>query len=118
MASYAVEVRSAPTGRAVTVAVRGEIDLTVADDLLLTLTCAASTSGVPELVVDLDHVEFLDSSGISALVRAHTALAEAGTRMHVEGGPEQVRRVLSVSGVEPLLCPDLDPDVEPLAASG
>jgi anti-anti-sigma factor len=102
MASYAVEVRSAPEGRTV-IALSGEIDLTVSEELLLTLTCAAAAGGVPDLVVDLDAVEFLDSSGISALLRAHAALAESGARLQVVGGSDHVRRVLAVSGVEPLL---------------
>ena len=118
MAPYAVEVRSAPQGQTV-IAVRGEIDLTVSEELFTTVTCAASTSGAAELVIDLDAVEFLDSSGISALVRAHTALAESGTRLHVAGGSGHVRRVLAVSGVEPLLCrdPASDDDDQLTAAS-
>jgi anti-sigma B factor antagonist len=117
MAAYAVEVRSAPQGRTV-ISVRGEIDLTVSDELLTTLTCAATTSGVPELVVDLDGVDFLDSSGISALVQAHAVLADEGAQLRVTGGREHIRRVLAVSGVVSLLCADDAGDPGGVAMAG
>jgi anti-anti-sigma factor len=83
--------------------VRGEIDLTVAADLLHTITCAGSTGTTPEVVVDLDRVTFLDSSGIAALMRAYQLLAEQGTVLRVEGGPHNVRSVLSITGVDRIL---------------
>jgi anti-anti-sigma factor len=84
-------------------AVRGEIDLTVAADLLQTITCAGSTGDIPEVVVDLDRVTFLDSTGIAALMRAYQLLAERGTALRVQGGPDNVRSVLAITGVDGVL---------------
>jgi len=103
MARYAVDVRPGDDPGSVTLAVRGEIDLTVAPDLLDAITCAGTTGSTLEVVVDLQRVTFLDSTGIAALMRGYQLLTEHGTRLRAVGGPDNVRTVLSVAGVAGVL---------------
>jgi anti-anti-sigma factor len=103
MASYAIEISTVADPSAVVLSVRGEIDLSVSADLLSTIVCAGSESEVPRVLVDLDAVTFMDSSGISALVHAHQQLADRGVVLQIVGGPAQIRTVLSITGVEDLL---------------
>jgi anti-sigma B factor antagonist len=76
----------------------GEIDLATADTLQAAMTRAIDAAP-EELWVDLTDVEFLDSTGLTVLVRAHRALDDGRCRLVVicPGGP--VRRAFEVSGL-------------------
>lgn len=88
----------------------GECDLEGRDrlsDLLL------DAVGRAELVeVDLAAVEFIDSSGIHALVTAHHAARDADRRLHVVHATGAVATVLDITGVAQLLAPGPAPDPE------
>jgi anti-sigma B factor antagonist len=101
-------------GRTAVVAAPGEIDLTVAggfrDALLATLN-----SGALGLIVDLTSTSFIDSAGVTALVRAsrRAAASEATMRLAVTGAP--VMRVLSLVGIDRLI--EVHPSVAAAVAS-
>lgn len=102
------------SGRTALVAAPGEIDLTVAEgfrDALLTVLNA----GALGLVVDLTGTTFIDSAGVSALVRAsrRAAASEATVRLAVTASP--VRRVLSLVGIDQLI--EVHPSVDAAIAS-
>jgi anti-anti-sigma factor len=78
------------------IVVEGELDLAVAERMQAALDEAA---GCELVLVNLERCEFLDSTGIALLVRAHARAAEAGGRLAVFGPTDQVLRVLSVSGL-------------------
>jgi anti-sigma B factor antagonist len=72
----------------------GEVDMASAprlDDAL------AAVQG--RVVVDLAGVTFLESMGISVLVRAHNRLREEGGRLTIRNPHENVRFVLKVVGL-------------------
>jgi anti-anti-sigma factor len=79
------------------VAVIGELDLAVADQLSAVLDRAARD--VPQILISLDKCEFIDSTGIAVVVRAHREASERGGRFAVYGPSAQVRRVLEVTGL-------------------
>ena len=78
------------------IAVAGELDLAVAERMQAALDEAI---GRKLVLVDLGRCEFIDSTGIALLVRAHERAREAGGRLAAFGAGEQVQRVLSVSGL-------------------
>jgi anti-sigma B factor antagonist len=82
----------------ITVTVRGEIDLATVDQLATEIAAAvrADATGV---IVDLDGVTFLDSSGIGALLAGRKAADESGKSFHVTGANGIVREVLDLTGV-------------------
>ncbi len=51
------------------------------------------------VIVDLRQLEFMDSTGLSVLVRAHQRAVESGKRFAVVKGPQQVQRLLTLTGV-------------------
>jgi len=51
------------------------------------------------ILVDLSDCEFIDSTGIAAIVHAHNEFAERGGQVAVYSPAAQVRRVLSVTGL-------------------
>ena len=57
-------------------------------------------SGATQLVIDLRELEFMDSTGLSTLVKAHQRAEETGKEFGLVRGPQQVQRLLSLTGVE------------------
>lgn len=89
-------VRQTPEGGRVRVALEGELDLAgvkTAEESLLN----AFTSG-GDVLVDLDKLEFIDSTGISLLVMA-LRMKESGLSF-VPSGSAEVARLLSLTGLD------------------
>jgi anti-sigma B factor antagonist len=86
---------------ALVLALSGELDLAGAPELTEALD-AAKASGRP-LTVDLRELEFIDSSGLGALVRFNNAAAAAGFEYIVLPGPPQVHRAFVLSGLDQAL---------------
>lgn len=55
------------------------------------------------VVVDLANLEFLDSSGIAALLGARTRILASGNEFELRGARGIVRRVLEMTGLAQLL---------------
>src|SRR5262245_5285212 len=87
-----------------TVALAGDMDLAAASGLDAALAAAIMTSS-KRVVVNLSLVTFLDSTGISPLMRAHNVAAAAGRELHVERVPANVRGVMEVCDVWTTLAP-------------
>jgi len=77
--------------------VRGEIDLANLARLRELLE-EAIDGGASRIVVDCHDLEFLDSSGIGALVAARTRLGADG-ELVLDSPPSHVRKVLDITGV-------------------
>lgn len=92
------EVQAAP-GRVV---VAGEIDLRTCPELREALTDASAVEG-SEVVIDLTGVTFIDSSGISELLRA----SNAGHRLTLRHPTASVRRLFELAGLDQIA--ELDP---------
>jgi anti-sigma B factor antagonist len=87
----------------VRVALAGECDLTVSEQLTTTLLDAVGRA--PLVVVDVAELEFLDSSGVHGLITAHHAARETGRRLVVVNPTGTVATVLDITGVAALLSP-------------
>ena len=99
-APYQVEV-SAVGGTAV-LAVRGEIDLRTAPMLWGDLDRVIA-DGAVEVVLDLSRLEFIDSSGLSVLIRAMKVLRERQGDLTLRSVTERTYRVLDVAGLTQVL---------------
>ena len=100
MDPLSVEVRTAH-GLPV-VAVRGEVDISTVgalDDAL----AAQLDGGAASIVVDFLGVTFLDSTGLSALVRAHRRCADAGGRFALVMDEAKLVNLLTITGLDRLL---------------
>jgi anti-anti-sigma factor len=85
-------------GSAWSVAVRGEVDIATAPQLADTLN-ETIENGARLIIVRLDHVTFIDSSGLSVILKAADRVANEGGQLFVEGASAVVERILKVSGV-------------------
>ena len=77
------------------IAVDGEFDLARKPDFTAALEEALAREA--PLVVDLEHCEFIDSTGIALLVRAYRLAANRGFALAASG--PQVHRVLDLVGI-------------------
>jgi anti-sigma B factor antagonist len=111
--NFSVDMRD--DDRAVVIGVSGELDLASSPALEHELEQGAAR-GVELVIVDLRQLEFMDSTGLSVLVRAHQRATEQGQRFGVVKGPQQVQRLLSLTGVADRLTLADSPD-ELLSAS-
>ena len=93
---FRVEV--ANKGEAAVIRVSGELDLASSPALEEELA-RVSSSESSLVIVDLRDLEFMDSTGLSVLVRAHQRAAENSQRFGVVNGSQQVQRLLSLTGV-------------------
>ena len=85
---------------------RGEYDLVNAFELEAELLRFAHTNGGGPLIVDGEHLEFIDSTGIGALLRVREALVQEGRRLRVVHLPPTARRAVEVLHLEDLLGDD------------
>ena len=77
----------------------GEIDLSTAPALRTRIDTLIH-DGARRLVVSLERVAFLDSSGLSALIAAMKGMQAAGGRLAIACSREPVLKVFAVTGTD------------------
>jgi anti-sigma B factor antagonist len=78
---------------------RGEVDLYTAPRLKEQLAGLAG-GGRPRIVVDLEGVEFLDSTALGVLISGLKRCREAGGDLALAAPRDPVRKVLSITGLD------------------
>jgi anti-sigma B factor antagonist len=96
--ALSVDIKSEHNGAAIIYRLRGSLDLATAPSLRAALVEAAN-EGKHDIIVDLTELEFLDSTGLGALIGAHRrALENSGrVRLIVREGP--IQRLLNITGL-------------------
>lgn len=91
----------------------GELDLASAPRLDEELR-RSELGGLPWLVIDLRELEFMDSTGLRALLTAHSRASESGRRLTLVVGEGAVGRLLDLTGVRDIVeCLDAPPEGTP-----
>ncbi|WP_426508734.1 STAS domain-containing protein [Dactylosporangium sp. McL0621] len=80
----------------------GELDLDTAPSLL-TAVVGELDAGAGEVVVDLTHLSFIDSSGLGTLVGCWRRAKSAGAKLVVAHPNEDVRVTLEITGLDQIL---------------
>ncbi|MEV0629372.1 STAS domain-containing protein [Nonomuraea wenchangensis] len=78
----------------------GDLDLASADEFHHGLSEAIAQAAPPLVVADMGAVEFCDSSGLNALIRASNAVESAGGRLVLSGLRPRLSRLLLVTGLD------------------
>jgi anti-anti-sigma factor len=103
-------------GDSVRVQLRGEIDLQSERPFVEKVETLADSDGSSTILLDLAAVDFIDSSGVRALVRL---LLQHGDRLRLVALSPPVRRVLDIAGLTASFgLEDLDGRVDGEAADG
>jgi len=79
----------------VIVTLRGQLDLAEAARVAAALAVVAARE--PQIIVDLAALEFIDSSGVAALVRGRKLARRAGGELLLAAPQQQVLRVLTLT---------------------
>ena len=96
-----VAIEAQPTGVAVA-RLRGRLDLLSAAEVKQQLT-AAVADGHARLVVDIEGVSFIDSSGLGALIGGLKAARLAGGDLRLARPGEQARVILALTTLDKVL---------------
>ncbi len=91
-------VRTHTFERATTLALGGELDL-VSSPALERALDAVLASDAELIIVDLRGLEFMDSTGLHALVKAQHRMDELGRRFALVRGGDNVQRLFELTGV-------------------
>lgn len=90
--------REVGTSRYRVIRIHGECGLPDVEELQATLDLASAEAD--DVVIGLEHCEFIDSMALAALVRAHSRVREAGRQLVMAAPAAQARRVLRVSRLD------------------
>ena len=93
-----LHVEVSETVRAWSVVVRGEIDMHTAAQLERVLDDVIA-KGALLVTLDLEQVDFLDSSGLRVILEASNKLRAQEGQLLLEGASSAVERVLELTGV-------------------
>ncbi|GLX08401.1 STAS domain-containing protein [Microbispora sp. NBRC 16548] len=78
----------------------GDLDLGSAHSLRACLAEAVGLRTPPRIVIDADGLKFCDSTGLSVLMGALTAVRAAGGRLALSGAHGRFARMLRITGLD------------------
>ncbi|HEY8296727.1 MAG TPA: STAS domain-containing protein [Candidatus Baltobacteraceae bacterium] len=93
-----IDIKSERNGDALVFTLRGSLDLATAPSVRAALLEAADDNK-HEIIVDLTHVEFLDSTGLGALIGAHRRALEKSGRVALVIADGPIARLLNITGL-------------------
>lgn len=93
-----IDIKSEHNGASLIFRLKGSLDLATSPTVRAALLEAAN-EGKHEIVVDLSNVEFIDSTGLGALIGGHRRALEnsGGVSLVVTEGP--ISRLLNITGL-------------------
>ncbi|MGH2703758.1 MAG: STAS domain-containing protein [Actinomycetota bacterium] len=91
--------REQPADGVIVVALVGELDLSTAEEVDSELA-SAELEDPRVLALDLQGTTFLDSTGLRTVIRADEERRRKGRRLAVLPGPENVKRIFSLTGLD------------------
>jgi anti-sigma B factor antagonist len=91
-----VRVSTQEGEKSIRVSVAGELDIATAPRIEEALV-AAEEKGPSLILLDLRELEFMDSTGLRTILSADSRAREAGRRLVVVQGDENVKRVFEVT---------------------
>jgi len=98
--NFAASITADDERRHVTCTLSGELDLGSADELL---GAVDGLRDADDVVIDLDALSFMDSTGVHALLACRDVLADRGIPTQLEHVNPQALRVLELTGTRELL---------------
>ena len=94
-----LDISTTEEGRTLTLAGRGEIDFATLDTLTDELD-KASREDIDDVIVDLQKVTYIDSSGLGVLVGAHRRLKAEGRSLVLRIADAEMIKLLAITGLD------------------
>ena len=95
-------VRTSEAGTRNILTVEGEVDAHTAPQLKSAIG-AVMDQGANDVVIDLDQVSFMDSTGLGVLVGALKRLREQGGELRIVCSRRPILRVLEITGLDKVI---------------
>ena len=105
---FTFEIDTSFTAGKYVVFLKGELDLNGCPPFQAALL-EAEQSQAKEIVVNLDELTFVDSSGLSVLAHAASRSAANGDQLRITPGRDHVARVLRITGLDTILPFQVEP---------
>lgn len=107
----ALRGRKAPADGGLLYALEGELDLAGAEPLRERLSALIEGTSLSALILDLAALDFVDSSGLRALIAIREVLTLRGGALRLTNPTPEVRRLFDVTGTGALF--DMTPAAQP-----
>ena len=88
-----------PLGSAVTVVIAGELDHFAAPQIRRRLDELLEDQTITHLVLDLENLTFMDSSGIGLILGRSKRMQAGGGQLQVRGTSAQINRMLALANI-------------------
>lgn len=85
------------------VRIQGEIDMVVAEKLRREIDKKLESKKTTNLIINLEKVSFIDSSGLGVLIGRYKKMAGLSGRMFIVGARPSVYKILMFSGINRLV---------------
>ena len=85
------------------VRIKGEMDMVVAERLRREIDQKIDSGRIGNLVINLEGVTFIDSSGLGVLIGRYKKVVSTGGKMYIVGARPSVRKILMFSGINKLV---------------
>ena len=92
-----IDLTTAKDGHTLVFVLKGSFDIATAPSVRAALTDASD--GKQDVIVDLTGLEFLDSTGLGALIGAHRRAGEKGGFLRLVVGDGPIMRLLNITGL-------------------
>ena len=96
---YAAAGKAVCTRDTVTVQLEGELDHCSAERVRASLDALIADRRVKRLVIDLNRLTFMDSSGIGVIIGRYRTLSRRNGSVAIRGANPQVDRIFQMSGL-------------------
>jgi len=77
----------------------GELDMLSAEKFRCEIDAVMEKHCSDNIVLNMERINFIDSSGLGAILGRYKKTSMRGGKMAIVGAPPQVRRILELSGV-------------------
>ena len=85
------------------VRITGEIDMMVAEKLRKAIDHRLETNRISNLVINLEKVTFIDSSGLGVIIGRYKKMTNLHGKMFIVGARPSVSKILMFSGINKLV---------------
>lgn len=85
------------------VKISGELDLLVTDNLRQKIDDEILSRGVKNLILNLEKVSFIDSSGLGLIIGRYKKMKAEKGKMYIVGAKPSVEKILLFSGINKLI---------------
>jgi len=85
------------------VRIQGEMDMVVAEKLRHEIDRKLETKKISNLIINLEKVSFIDSSGLGVIIGRYKKITGLSGRMFIVGARPSVHKILMFSGINKLV---------------